>query len=313
MSAKTLWVACDMPDRLPELLAAAKSLGEKVNVLVAGSEDDARKALALGATEVHLATADTGPNALIFEDYAPTFVDAITKSGNPALVLLPSTRRGKALAARMGVALNAAVVNEAATIAYDGDALVVGHMVYGGLAQGVERIASASAVVTVGNMGLEPVAPAAPSSVIVPLEINRPEKPIRCVSRHAKQGSQVNLGKARRVVCVGRGLGSKEGLAVAEQLATAIGAELGCSRPVAEGENWMERERYVGVSGVMLKADLYLALGVSGQIQHMVGANVCKVIVAVNKDKNAPIFQYADYGIVGDLHKVTPALAAALK
>ena len=75
----------------------------------------------------------------------------------------------------------------------------------------------------------------------------------------------------------------------------------------------MERERYIGVSGVMLKADLYFALGVSGQIQHMVGANASKLIVAVNKDKNAPIFQCADYGLVGDLHKVIPALTEALK
>ena len=87
---------------------------------------------------------------------------------------------------------------------------------------------------------------------------------------------------------------------------------MACSRPVAENEKWMEHERYVGISNLMLKPELYLAVGISGQIQHMVGGNGAKVIVAINKDKNAPIFQYADYGIVGDAVKILPALTAAL-
>ena len=98
-----------------------------------------------------------------------------------------------------------------------------------------------------------------------------------------------------------------------EAFAKAIGAEIGCSRPIAEGEHWMERERYIGVSGTQLKADIYIALGISGQIQHMVGAADCGVILAVNKDKNAPIFKDADAGIVGDLYKVTPMLIEAIR
>ena len=84
------------------------------------------------------------------------------------------------------------------------------------------------------------------------------------------------------------------------------------SVPVAENEKWMEHERYVGISNLMLKPELYLAVGISGQIQHMVGANASQTIFAINKDKNAPIFQYADYGIVGDAVKILPALTAAL-
>ncbi|MFK0554848.1 FAD-binding protein [Escherichia coli] len=110
---------------------------------------------------------------------------------------------------------------------------------------------------------------------------------------------------------------TKRGKALAARLsvqlnAAVLNAEVGCSRPIAEGENWMERERYIGVSGVLLKSDLYLTLGISGQIQHMVGGNGAKVIVAINKDKNAPIFNYADYGLVGDIYKVVPALISQL-
>lgn len=101
--------------------------------------------------------------------------------------------------------------------------------------------------------------------------------------------SSVDLSKARRVVGVGRGLVAQNDLEMVRQLASVLGAEVGCSRPIAEGENWMERERYIGVSGVLLKSDLYLTLGISGQIQHMVGGNGAKVIVAINKDKK-PLF-----------------------
>lgn len=87
-----------------------------------------------------------------------------------------------------------------------------------------------------------------------------------------------------------------------------LGAEVGCSRPIAEGENWMERERYIGVSGVLLKSDLYLTLGISGQIQHMVGGNGAKIIVAINKDKKRAHFQLCRLWLVGDIYKVVPAL-----
>lgn len=122
----------------------------------------------------------------------------------------------------------------------------------------------------------------------------------------------MELDKARLVVSVGRGIGSQENIAIAKTLADAIGAEIACSRPVAENEKWMEHERYVGISNLMLKPELYLAVGISGQIQHMVGANGAQTIVAINKDKNAPIFQFADYGIVGDLFKILPALTQQL-
>ena len=98
-----------------------------------------------------------------------------------------------------------------------------------------------------------------------------------------------------------------------EELAGLMEAEVGCSRPVAEGMNWLPKERYIGVSGAMLKPDLYLALGISGQVQHMVGVNQAKAIVAINKDKAAPIFSQADYGIVGDLYKVLPSLIEKFK
>lgn len=114
------------------------------------------------------------------------------------------------------------------------------------------------------------------------------------------------------LVKIGRGLTKQEDLEMVYAFAAKLGAEVGCSRPIAQGENWMAISRYIGVSGVMLKPDIYVALGISGQVQHTVGVRDAKIIIAVNKDKNAPIFKQCDYGIVGDIYKVVPALTELL-
>ena len=115
------------------------------------------------------------------------------------------------------------------------------------------------------------------------------------------------------VVGAGRGVGSRDDLGVVEELAQALGGQMACTRPLAEGLNWMGRDQYLGVSGLSIAPDLYVAVGVSGQMQHMVGVDQARVIVAINNDKAAPVFAESDYGIVGDLHQVVPALVDALK
>jgi len=99
---------------------------------------------------------------------------------------------------------------------------------------------------------------------------------------------------------------------MANALADALGAEIACSRPLAEGTAWLSKDRYVGVSGMHVSPDIYVALGISGQVQHTSGMADSKIVVAVNNDENAPIFQISDYGIVGDIYEVVPALTAAL-
>ena len=111
---------------------------------------------------------------------------------------------------------------------------------------------------------------------------------------------------------VGRGLAQEADLELCRKLAAALGAEVGCSRPVAENNKWLPKSNYMGITGVQVKPELIVALGVSGQIQHIGGINKSRVIVAVNKDKSAPIFKNADFGVVGDLYKVVPALIEKL-
>ena len=134
----------------------------------------------------------------------------------------------------------------------------------------------------------------------------RPEAPFQ----EAKQA--VDLSQAARIVSVGRGIKEQKNIAMAQQLAEALGAELAASRPICDA-GWLPMERQVGSSGQTVAPKLYVALGISGAIQHLVGMKGSSVIVAINKDPDAPIFEVADFGIVGDLFEIVPALTQALK
>ncbi|EJI5229830.1 electron transfer flavoprotein subunit alpha/FixB family protein [Salmonella enterica] len=306
----SVWVFSDTPSRLPELMSGAQAVGEKVNAFVL-NEADSATACHLGADHVWLLSGK--PEDRMIEDYAAAMAETIRQHSEGGAVLLPNTRRGKLLAAKLGYRLSAAVSNDVSDVSLQDGKAAVKHMVYGGLAIGAETIASPFAVITLSSGTFDAQQPdASRSGEMHTVQWQAPATAVTRTATQARQSNSVDLDKARLVVSVGRGIGSKENISLAEALCQTIGAELACSRPVAENEKWMEHERYVGISNLMLKPELYLAVGISGQIQHMVGANGAQTIFAINKDKNAPIFQYADFGIVGDALKILPALTAAL-
>ncbi|KNC94218.1 electron transfer flavoprotein subunit alpha/FixB family protein [Trabulsiella odontotermitis] len=306
----SVWVFSDTLSRLPELMGGASVLGDTVQVFTLNDEQSA-SAFRLGATQVWQLTGK--PDDRIVEDYADAMAATLKGEENGGLMLLPNSRRGKLLAARLGARLNAAVSNDIASMNADGGKVTVRHMVYGGLAFGEETLHSSFQVVTLGTGAFDAAQPdASRSGTAQPVQWIAPATAVIRTATQTRESTAVDLDKARLVVSVGRGIGSKENIAIAAALCETIGAELACSRPVAENEKWMEHERYVGISNLILKPELYLAIGISGQIQHMVGASGAQTIVAINKDKNAPIFQYADYGIVGDLFKILPALTRQL-
>lgn len=305
-----VWVFSDNVERYGELMAGALQWGEQVYALVQEASQIAA-VKPFGAQGLYVLGDGCAQQRI--ENYAETLSSLIEKPADghapTTLLLLAATKRGKALAARLSVLLEAALVNDVTTFSVEADGVYAEHRMYGGLAFGKEKINTAVAIITLAPGAVEAIAanPAHDCPVYNASYVT-PRLEILCTERRAKSLSSVDLSKAKRVVGVGRGLLSQEDLRMVQDLATVLGAEVGCSRPIAEGEHWMERERYIGVSGVLLKSDLYLTLGISGQIQHMVGGNGAKTIVAINKDKNAPIFKYADYGLVGDIYKVVPAL-----
>lgn len=139
------------------------------------------------------------------------------------------------------------------------------------------------------------------------------QRDMTIIATHRNEVTAGDVMGAERVVAVGSGFRTQEDLALAERLAEAVGGELACSRPIAEGRGWMPRESYIGVTGLQISPKVYFALGISGQLQHLAGVRDAKVIIAVNSDANALIFSNCDYGIVGDLYEVLPTLTNTLE
>ena len=307
----TIWVMGENPESYAALCAVGRRLGERVEAVWVGSTEAASGLMDVGADAVRVAAQADGA---LFEDCIASVIEA-ARQERPDAVLLSTTKRTRLLAAHLAAGLGTRVVNDASRVWVEDGSLLAEHMVYGGSAYSVERVREAPAVVLLGDgMLLSEPACEEPRACAAPEEL-APGVPagFTLVERRPRTTESVNLVAAKRVVSVGRGIERQEDLRLIEQLAEALEAEVGCTRPIAEGVNWMARERYIGVSGVMLKPELFVAVGVSGQVQHMVGANRAKTIVAINKDKNAPVFKQADYGIVGDWYEVVPQLVATLK
>lgn len=306
---QTTWIIAESPQDYPALQALARTLGLPVTAVWVGSQEGAAEVARCGADKVLAAPLAEGE---LYEQAFGAVVDA-AKAAEPRAVLMATTKRLRLAAARLGAALGAKAANDATSLELEGESVATERMVYGGSAHCRERMADAPAIVLVSE-GMLAAQDAAAGSVEAPVEALAAAGPcaMSLVESSPRTVESVNLAAARRIVSVGRGVRAKDDLQMVDDLAAALEAEVGCTRPLAEGEDWLSRERYIGVSGVMADPDLFVALGLSGQVQHMVGASTARTIVAVNKDKSAPVFKYADYGIVGDIYEVVPALTAAL-
>lgn len=306
MSMESIFVVSDQVSALPELCAGARTLGGQVTAVMFGDGAAANDAAQCGAdTLLYCPVADEGAP----EDYASAIADEVKKAPS-ALVLVNNSIRGRCLAGKLGALLDTAVLTSVTALERSGDEIVCRRMVYGGTAQRGEAYTKPYGVVTVGGGVFE--ADTEPAAAKVSAIEGAPQGGIKRIARTEKKESAVNLVAAKRIVDVGRGLAKEEDLAMCRRLAEALGAEVGCSRPVAENNKWLPKSSYMGITGVQVKPELLLALGLSGQVQHIGGINKSRVIVAINKDKSAPIFKNADFGLVGDMYKIVPALIEKL-
>jgi len=243
-------------------------------------------------------------------------VQQIVASAKPDYVLLPHTYQTRDFAPMAAVRMGASLITDVVGINGTGaTATFVRPMFQGKLAAEVRPQGDGPRCVTIqiGAFRADAVkrgdaAKVTPASVdIAPSAIRQsPEAPFK----EAKQA--VDLGQAERIVAVGRGIKSQENVAVAERLAKAMSAEIAASRPICDN-GWLPMDRQIGSSGQTVAPKLYVALGISGAIQHLVGMKGARTIVAINKDADAPIFEIADYGIVGDLFEIVPALVSELE
>lgn len=307
-----IWVFSEQRSTLLELVGEgrrlADSLGVSLTALVLDSRDLALDAMAYGADSAVLLSLPAGQP---LETAAGAMAD-LAWNGEPDMFLLGASLRAKDLAARVAAKLGVGLATDASDLRLDGRVLVVDRMVYGGGGVATQALTGRPAMATIPGRTF-PMPSQDPRigevrEVVVPLD-NR----VRVVGRHAKAAEGVDIAEAQAVVGVGRGLANAADLAMIEELAVTLNGAVGCTRPVAEDLGWLPEDRYIGISGRKIAPALYIGVAASGQVQHVAGIKDAKVVIAINKDENAPIFTYADYGLVGDAYQVVPALTAELK
>lgn len=294
-----------------ELLTAARVLGEPSAVVVGAPGTAAPLAedlKAAGAAKIYVAESDDAAGYLI-----TPFVDvlaSLVESASPAAVLLAANADGKEIAGRLAARIGSGVLSDVVEVKEGGKAI---HSIFGG-AFTVEAQANGDVPVITVRPGAVEAAPAAGAGEQVTVEVPaQGEGATKITSRQpAVAGDRPELTEATVVVAGGRGVGSAEKFSVVEDLADSLGGAVGASRAAVDS-GYYPGQFQVGQTGKTVSPQLYIALGISGAIQHRAGMQTSKTIVAVNKDEEAPIFEIADYGIVGDLFNVTPQLTDAVK
>ena len=301
-----------------ETLAAAQMLagGMPIKIVVLGA--------APGKVPQELADAGVG-EVLVAQDPAldPYTPDAyvmalggLIRSAMPTYVLLPHTYQARDFAPMLAARLRKPLITDVTAVTGTGTAATFTRLMFQGkLAAEVRPVGEPPWFVTfqIGAFRADAVKKGQAASVSkIAVTIDRaairqkPEPPVHAVKQ------AVDLSQAERIVAVGRGIKSQEHIPLAQKLAAAMGAELAASRPICDN-GWLPMERQVGSSGQTVAPKLYVALGISGAIQHLVGMKGARTIVAINKDPEAPIFEVADYGIVGALFEIVPAMIAELE
>jgi electron transfer flavoprotein alpha subunit len=298
------WIVVGDQPAIGNLITVARSLGGPVGAVVAGSRSVAETVAASGVDKVVWCG---GPDDAPAEALAPAVADTV--AADPPRVVLGGRNPGdRVLLGAAAARLKAAVLTGARTVSLDGDDVIVVNAVFGDIADETVTVSGPVALLLDGG----PVPPAAGTTVPIEEAAATPLA-MRVIETRTSGFDEVDLNEAHRVIGIGRGFKAKEDLAMVDALAETINAEVACSRPVAEGLNWMGKDRYIGSSGAHIAPQLYFAIGISGQLQHMVGVQGAEIIVAINSDPNAAVFSQTDYGLVGDLYQLVPAITAALE
>ncbi|MCL1846996.1 MAG: electron transfer flavoprotein subunit alpha/FixB family protein [Coriobacteriia bacterium] len=298
-----IYVYSDEANLAGELLGFAAGMGRQATAVVF-SQEEAEAVKGFGAEKVLIFSGDS-PLAEQYAKALATYLDA----EQAELFLVGMTPRGRELAARVAGYLGCGMASDALSLTPVEGGFKAEKMLYGGVAILAETLES-PCVVTLSSGKAE--VKSAPDSPIETLDVQADTR-VRLVATEPLVKQGVDLNAAEKVVGVGLGLSKQEDMRIAEELAETLGAELACTRSVAEERNWLPVEQYLGISGAIIKPQLYLSMGISGQIQHIIGVRDAKIIVGIDTNENAPIFKAADYGIVGDLYEIVPLLTETIK
>ncbi len=293
-----------------ELLTLARSVGEPSAVFIGSGVDAAAATLAeYGAAKIYVADAPELTDYLVAPKAA--VLAQLVKEKAPAAVLIASSAEGKEIAARLAIKTDSGVVTDAVGIAED---LSATQSIFGGSIIVTSKVAEGTPIITVRpNSSPAEAAPAAGEQVAVSVELSPADTAAKVTNRvEQAKDARPDLAEAAIVVSGGRGVGSAESFAVIEALADTLGAAVGASRAATDA-GWYPHQFQVGQTGKTVSPQLYIANGISGAIQHRAGMQTSKTIVVVNKDPEAPIFELADFGVVGDLFTVVPQLTEEIQ
>jgi electron transfer flavoprotein alpha subunit len=296
-----------------ELLTLARRIGEPSAVVIGSGAPAAKDRLAeYGAAKIYVAE-DAELNGYVV---APTVevLASLVASASPAAVLLSSTYEGKEIAGRLAVRVGSGVLTDAVDVVAEGGKIVAEQSIFGGATIVKSAVTRGVPIVTVRPNSVAPeAAPATPAEETMSVTLPDSAKSARITERVvAERGGRPELTEASVVVSGGRGVGSAEGFGIIEKLADSLGAAVGASRAATDA-GWYPHQAQVGQTGKTVAPQLYIACGISGAIQHRAGMQTSKTIVVINKDPEAPIFELADYGVVGDLFSIVPQLTEEIE
>ena len=296
-----------------ELLTLARRFGDPAAVWLGPGADAGRERLAeYGAAKVYTAGGD------VMTDYvaapAAEVLAALVAQASPAAVLVPATAEGKEVAGRLAVKIGSGVLTDAVDLTPGDGGPVAEQSIFGGAIIVKSKVTTGTPIVAVRPNAVAPEAsPGAAALEPVSVELSDVAKGAHITERVAQERSErPELTEASIVVSGGRGVGSADNFALIEGLADSLGAAVGASRAATDA-GWYPHQFQVGQTGKTVSPQLYLAVGISGAIQHRAGMQTSKTIMVINKDPEAPIFELADFGVVGDLFKVVPQLTEEIK
>jgi electron transfer flavoprotein alpha subunit len=290
----------------------AAGLGRPLAVALLGEGAAARAddCFAHGASRAYVGN---DPALSVFQAgvYAAALAQIVDRA-QADIILTASTRRGRELAPRLAQKLAAGCVTDATNLSLEDGCLVAERRALGGSTVSRETITSPHQVIAVMPRLFDAQPGGEGGGEIAQVDLALKPSATKLVERRPKETGGVDIEGAEVLVCIGRALSEESDLPMIQTLADALGGVVGCTRAISHEYHWLSEEQMVGLSGKVSSPSLYIGIGISGQIQHTVGILDSKVIVAINKDKNAPIFKVADYGVVGDLYQVLPRLIEQL-
>ncbi len=309
-----VWILADNRQLTLELLNIGRTLADEMNssltAMVYSDREFCDQVLVCGADDVFFLPHE----GQTLDAYVPVIAGEISR-GAPDVFLVGGTARGREIAARIAARLNIGLCSGCIGLAYKPEEgrVEMQRLMYGGAAVQTVVCKTRPWMATISAKSYTPASPREGKPGLV-RELAPPEaSPVKIIESRPKIAKSGDVREARVLVCVGRGIEKEEDLAIARDLAVALGGEMACTRPLVEEMHWLPEDTYIGLSGLQVKPELYVGIGISGQIQHMTGVREARVICAINKDENAAIFGSADYGIVGDLYEVLPILIDQVK